>query len=127
MKLKRTAGTSGLVGTWESMGVKMDSTTPMQIEKWEGDGYVIERPAYKSRTEFKFDGKDYPEKGPRVAEGSTVSAKRMGDRAIEVTSKLKGKTVSTERFEVSEDGKTLTDTINFPGVDKPQVDVYDRQ
>lgn len=125
-ELKRTAGTSGLVGTWEATGMETKTPNVIQIEKWE-DGYAIENPAFKGRTEFKFDGKEYAEKGPRVAEGSTVSAKRINDRTIEVTSKLKGKTVATDRYEVSEDGKTLTDTITFPGVDKPQVDVYERQ
>jgi hypothetical protein len=126
-KFKRTAGTSGLVGTWESTELKLSSPAPIEVEMWKGDGYVIVNPSYKGRTEFKLDGKDYADKGPRVAKGSTVSAKRVDDRTIELTDKLKGKTTATERYEVSADGKTLTDTISYAGLDKPEVDVYDRQ
>jgi len=46
---------------------------------------------------------------------------------MELTFKLKGKTTQTERWELSADGKTLTQTITFAGVNKPEVDVYDRQ
>jgi hypothetical protein len=46
---------------------------------------------------------------------------------MELAYKLKGKTTQTERWELSPDGKTLTQTITFAGVNKPEVDVYDRQ
>lgn len=126
-KFKRTAGTSGLVGAWESTELKLSSPVPIELEAWKGDGYVIVNPAYKGRTEFKCDGKDYADKGPRVAKGSTVSAKRVDERTIEITYKLKGKTTEVDHYEVAADGKTLTDTVNYAGVDKPEVDVYDRQ
>jgi len=126
-KLKRTAGTSGLVGTWESTEIKIGSPTTIEIAHWKSNGYAIVNPTYKGRTEFKLDGKDYADKGPRVAKGSTVSAKRIDERTVEITYKLKGKTTEVDRYEVSSDGKTITDTINFAGVDKPEVDVYDRQ
>lgn len=126
-KFKRTAGTSGLVGTWESTDLKLSSPAPIEIEAWKGDGYVIVNPAYKGRTEFKVDGKDYADKGPRVPKGLTVSAKRTSDRALELNYKLKEKALEVDHYEVSADGKTLTNTINFAGVDKPEVDVYERQ
>ena len=127
LKFKRTAGTSGLAGTWESMEVKMTSPTTLEIEKWQGDGYSFLDPAYKERTDFRLDGKDYTPKGPRVAKGMTVSGKKIDDRNLELTYKLKGKTTETERWELSADGKTLTATLTFPGQSKPEVDVYDRE
>jgi hypothetical protein len=126
-RLKRTGGTSGLVGTWESTEIKIGSPGTTEVAKWKDDGYSFVNPTYKGRTEFKLDGKEYADKGPRVPKGATVSAKRVDDRAIEVTNKLKGKTVEVDRYEVSADGKTLTETINYPGLDKPEVDVFDRQ
>jgi len=126
-KLKRTAGSSGLVGTWESTKIKIGSPGTIEIAKWKNDGYAIVNPTYKGRTEFKLDGKDYADKGPRVAKGSTVSARRIDERTIEITYKLKGKTTEVDRYEVSSDGKTVTDTINFAGLEKSEVDVYDRQ
>jgi len=62
-----------------------------------------------------------------VPKGQTVSAKQNGDRDLEVTYKLKGKTLQTDRWEISADGKTLTDTVTYPGESKQEVEVYDRQ
>jgi pterin-4a-carbinolamine dehydratase len=46
---------------------------------------------------------------------------------MELTYKLKDETTQTERWELSADGKTLTQTVTFTGVSKPEIDVYDRQ
>ena len=124
--LKRTAGTSGLVGSWESTAVKIMSPTGIEITKWQKDGYSRVSPTYKERLNFKLDGKDYTPTGPRVAKGTTVSAKKIDDHNMELTYKLKGKTIETDKYEVSADGKTLTQTATYAGVSKPEVDVYDR-
>ncbi len=126
-KLQRTAGTSGLVGTWESTQVKMSAPAPLEIAKWQGDGYSMINPAYKERADFRLDGKEYADKGPRVAKDTTVSGKGIDDHHIELTYKLKGKTTETDRWELSADGKTLTNTITFSGESKPEIDVYERQ
>jgi hypothetical protein len=126
-KAKRIAGTSGLAGTWESTGLKIGSPAEWEIAAYEGDGLSFITPANKERLDLKFDGKDYPSKGPRVAEGSTASGKRIDQRTIEVSNKLEGKLVSTDRTELSEDGKTLTTTTSYPGVAKPETIVYERQ
>jgi hypothetical protein len=65
--------------------------------------------------------------GPRVAKGTTVSASKNDDHNVELTYKLKGKTTETDKFELSADGKTLTQTVTYPSVSKPEVDVYDRE
>jgi hypothetical protein len=54
-------------------------------------------------------------------------AKKVDDHTVELTYKLKGKTTETDKWELSADGKTLTDTITYAGITKPEVDVYDRQ
>jgi hypothetical protein len=105
----------------------MTSPTTLEIEKWQGDGYAFLDPAYKERTDFKLDGKDYTPAGPRVPKGTTVSASKSDDHSMELTYKLKGTITQTERWELSADGKTLTQTVTYPGVSKPEVDVYDRQ
>jgi hypothetical protein len=46
---------------------------------------------------------------------------------MELTYKLKGKTIETDKYEASTDGKTLTQTATYAGVSKPEVDVYDRE
>ncbi|PZR72778.1 MAG: hypothetical protein DLM52_12230 [Chthoniobacterales bacterium] len=126
-KLKRTAGSAGLAGTWESTEIKVGSPVTIEMAKWQGDGYAIKNPTSQSETNFKLDGKDYTPKGPRVAKGTTVSAKAIDDHNIELAYKLKGKTTETDRWELSADGQTLTSTVNYPGESKPEVDVYDRQ
>lgn len=128
VEMKRTEGSGpGLTGTWESTSIKIGSPGRMEIAKWEGGGYTMKTPEYKSSTSFKLDGKDYTPKGPEVAKGMMVSAKTAGDKGMELTYKLKGKTTQTDRWELSADGKTLTDTINFAGESKPEVDVYERE
>jgi hypothetical protein len=127
LKSKRIAGTSGLAGTWESTDVNTNSVVPFEIAAYEGDGLSFISSAGQRRLDLKFDGKDYPDKGPRVTEGATASGKRIDQRAIEVSNKVKGKLLNTERMEVSADGKTLTTTTSFPGVAKSQTFVYERQ
>jgi hypothetical protein len=124
---KRTGGTSGLAGTWESTSVKVLSPTSIEVAKWQGGGYSRISPVYKERLDFKLDGKEYTPAGPRVPKGTTVSAKKIGDHNMELTYKLKGKTTETDKWELSADGKTLTQTVTYPGVSKPEIDVYDRE
>ncbi|MCA1601651.1 MAG: hypothetical protein LC776_08415 [Acidobacteria bacterium] len=126
-KRKRIAGTSGFVGTWESGEVKVGEVTPFEVQKWQGDGYSLINPAFQGRIDLKLDGKDYTGKGPRVPADATVSGKRVDDRTMELTYKLKGKTTSIERWVVSADGKTLTQTDTAAGQSKPQIEVYERQ
>ena len=127
-KLKRTAGgPSGLVGTWESTETKIGSPTTIEIMRWEKDGYSLKTPANKGQTDFKLDGKEYVPKGPLAAKGTTVSGKKIDDRNIELNYKLKDKAIETDRWELSADGTTLTNTITYPGESKPEVDVFDRQ
>ena len=127
-KLKRTAGgTSGLVGTWESTEIKVGSPTVMEMAKWGGNGYSMTNQTFQGKTDFKLDGKEYTPKGPRVPKGLTVSGKEIDAHNMELTYKLKGKTNETDRWELSADGKTLTDTVNYPGESKQEVDVFERQ
>lgn len=126
-KAKRTAGSSGLAGTWESSELKLGSPAELVIASYEGDGLSLVTPAEKEHINLKFDGKDYADKGPRVAKGSTVSGKRIDAQTVEIAGKLKGKIVYSQRMKLSEDGKTLTATVTFPGVAKPEIDVYERQ
>jgi hypothetical protein len=126
--LKRTAGgSSGLVGTWESTEIKIGSPGTMEIEKSGTNGYSMKNPAYKEETNFKLDGKSSTPKGPDVAPGTAVSAKKTGDNKLELTYKLKGKVNRTEAWELSSDGKTLTETITYPGENKQEVDVFERE
>jgi hypothetical protein len=127
-KMKRTeGGNSGFAGTWESTDIKVGSPTTLEFAKGEGNGYIMKHPASQTKTSFKLDGKDYTPQGPRVAKGTTVSGKSIDAKTMELTYKLKGKTIETDVYEVSDEGKTLKDTITYPGESKQEVDVYGRQ
>jgi hypothetical protein len=53
----------------------------------------------------KFDGKDYPVKGPR---GGTISIAKLNERRIVQTVKRNGKVARVHCMTVSEDGKTAS-------------------
>jgi hypothetical protein len=126
-RAKRVSGAKGLPGTWEITTLKMDADAEWSIEPYEGDGLSFVFPSEKERQDMKFDGKEYPDRGPTVPAGSTSSAKRVNARTIEWTDKLKDEVTDHEELKVSADGKTLTVVTKQPGAKTPQIGVYDRQ
>ena len=54
----------------------------------------------------KLDGTDYPITGAPNVE--TIALKRLGDRTVEAIQKAGGKTVRTDKVEVSADGTEMT-------------------
>jgi hypothetical protein len=58
----------------------------------------------------KLGGAESPVKGTYANE--TVSVKKLGDRAIEVTSKRDGKLYSVSKISVSADGKKMTEVVD---------------
>lgn len=123
---QRVGGGSGFAGTWESTQAQW-ATSDWEIKPYGTDGLAFTTPAEQEHLDIKFDGKDYPDHGPRVAPGRASSAKRTDQNTIEMTDKLKGKVVGTADLKVSDGGKTLTVTAHPGGVDKPMVMVYDKQ
>jgi hypothetical protein len=123
---QRTAAGPGFAGTWESP-MPIDSAPALQIKPYEGDGLSFIQPSQKVTQNLKFDGKDYPEAGLGVAEGATASARRVDERTLEVTHKIKGKIARTVQIELSPDLKTLTQTVHPAGQRDPNIFVYERQ
>jgi hypothetical protein len=70
-------------------------------------------------------------KGHVTKYGDTWSIKTTGPSSWESTNELAGKVTNksteTDKYEVSADGKTLTQTVTYSGVSKPEIDVYDRE
>ncbi len=124
---KRVAGTSGIVGTWENTEPDPNLLAEWDIEPFEGDGLDFAMPSLQEHDPVKFDGKDYPSTGPRVAPGSTTAGKHSDDGTLELYYKVKDKLYVTEHLELSADGKTLTSTISYPGIEKKEIHVYARQ
>ena len=123
---KRVGGGSGWTGTWESTKVEFTSPDEWDIEANGSNGLTFNAPAFQDTLSLKFDGKDYPEKGPNVPAGSMSSGKRSDEHTVELTSKIKGKVVEHDKIEVSPDGKTLTLTVHETGQPNPLTIVYDK-
>jgi hypothetical protein len=123
---RRLAGKSGLIGTWAGGGPKEHVPTDWSIQPYQSGGLsFISRDG--ERLDLKFDGKDYPDKGRNVALGSTVSAKRVDQRTIEMSAKVDGKPVYTQRVQVSKDNRMLAVAIGSINGAITAVYYYDRQ
>ena len=126
VKLKRISGGPGIAGTWEDVDVKFTGPSEWEITPYEGDGLTFNNAAFKDTISMKFDGKDYEEKGPDVAAGSTSSGKRLDKHTLAVVDKVKGEVTDHTTFRTSPDGKTLTLTVHDAGQPKPITVVYDK-
>jgi hypothetical protein len=74
---KRTAGTSGFAGTWESTSEAVNSVFVLKVHPYEADGLSFIDPSQEETKNVKFDGEDYPNVGPNVTPGSASSARRV--------------------------------------------------
>ncbi len=123
---KRTTAGSGFAGTWVSTS-EPPSAFELQIQPYEGDGVSFIHPAEHTTQNIRFDGKDYPAVGPDVRPGFASSGRRVNERTLEMTDKIKGKVMDTRQIELSPDLKTLTMTVHPVGQSKANVLVFDRE
>jgi hypothetical protein len=106
---QRTAGNSGLPGTWDSEssgGLDFE----LEIQPYEGDGLTLISPLVGGTQNIKFDGKD---------------KQRVNQRSLELSNKSQGQTRET-KFEVSTDLKTLTVRTGL-GEKAQTILVFDRE
>jgi hypothetical protein len=122
---ERKGGGSGFAGDWVSTSEQIDTVYTMQVRPYERDGLSIISSSEGVARNLKFDGKDYP--NPRSDVKIVSSAQRPNEKTVELTDKIDGKVVDTQKMSVSEDGKTLTVTISVPGRSEPNILVFDRQ
>lgn len=123
----RTAGTSGFAGTWESTSVTVNFALVMKFEPYTGGGLSLTSSISDKPKDLRFDGKDYPNTSSTSATGATYSARRIDERALEMTDKLDGKIMDTQEIALSSDLKTLTLTIHKTSTRTPTVLVFERQ
>lgn len=123
---KRTAAGQGFAGTWESP-MPIDSAFVLRIRPFEENGLSFVNSSEETTRNVRLDGKDYPNVGRHVAEGSTISARRVDAHTLEITEKSKGKITQTEQIELSSDLKTLTRTVRPVGQHEPNIFLFERQ
>jgi hypothetical protein len=125
---QRTAGSSGLAGTWDSDNAKPDSAMALRIQSYEADGLSIFGPEGQITQSLKFDGNEYSDSGSDAPPGLMSSGRRVNERSLEITRKYKGRLIDTSQFELSADLKTLTLSIILRGENKPRnIYVFDRE
>jgi hypothetical protein len=99
-----------------------------QGEKYTTEGVNAEGGRIAAQYTANFDGKDYPITGAPNAD--TVSLKRIDARTTERTNKKGGKVTVIITSVVSQDGKTITNTVkgtNAEGQTVSNVTVWEKQ
>jgi hypothetical protein len=122
----RTAGTSGLIGSWKGTNVKLSSPSELTLEMTGLDSMTLKIAAIKATCVAKFDGKDAAVEGPDIPPGFRLALTRIGPYSFKLVQKLNGSQISSSVYTVSEDGKTMTEVGNAPG-DPPSTTVWEKQ
>jgi hypothetical protein len=120
---KRTSGTSGFAGTWESTTKPVGLKLELEIKPYGNRGLSFASPG--SNKSVIFDGLEHSV--PASRDASTLSGRRRGAHVIEYSEKTGGKLARMRDFELSADGRTLTETLRTPGHTSPDVFVFDRE
>ena len=126
---ERTAGNSGFLGTWDSESAKVKTGMELEVQGYENDGLSFKRSDEQMIKRIKLDGKDYPDLDPNGKDqGTAYSGRRMNERNLEITYKLKGKITGTRQIELSPDLKTLKMTERLTGQSTPKsILVFNRE
>jgi hypothetical protein len=124
---KRKAGGPGFAGEWVSTSETVNSVVMLRVRPYEENGLSFIEPSTGIIRNAKFDGKDYPSRGSNATPGSTSSIHRVNAHVLEVTYKIDGKVLYTQRIEISSDLKSLTLTRLIVGESEPNIRVFERQ
>jgi hypothetical protein len=122
----RTAGSSGLIGSWKSTEVKLSAPDDLVIEDSGLDKLVLKIAAQKASCVATLDGKEVAVEGPDIPAGLRVALTRTGPYAFKMVEKLSGNVVWTAQYTVGEDRKTMTEVGNAPG-DPAQTIIREKQ
>ena len=122
MVYERTAGDSGIPGTWETTDVKIGTVYELEIRPYQTDGfsYIAAGAPAKNIT---FDDKEHVD----PTTGAAFFGHRIDERSVEFVTKIKGKVVQTRQLKLSPDGKMLTVVLHLPDQRLPNTIVFDRE
>jgi hypothetical protein len=122
----RTAGSSGLIGSWKGTDVKLSSPNELTIQEAGLDALVLKIAAMKATCKVNFDGKEVAVDGPDIPTGLRLALTRTGPYSFKIVQKLNGTLISSSQYTVSDDGKTMTAVGGAPG-DEPATMVWEKQ
>ncbi len=124
---QRVSGGPGLAGKWKTKNLKTSSPETLNLTPKGSDGLTISLGNTGGVCDAKFDGKDYPAKGPVWPSGWTCVIAKNGARGLNLTWKKDGKDMYKSVLTASSDGKTLTETGSAAGVNEKFTVHYDKQ
>ena len=120
---RRVFGTAGFAGAWESTTKPIGLKLELGIKPYDSAGLTFASGG--SDKNVTFDGRDHAV--PGTEDGLTFSGRRSGSRAMEYREKSRGKVERVRRFEISQDGRSLTETLRTPGQKIPDIFVFERE
>jgi len=126
----RTGPGKSIFGEWKSTSMQITSSGKpgsFVIEPYGEDGLSFMSAADKHRTDMNFDGQQYFEVSPAGKTGDSSSGKRVSANLIQMESQARGELTDTEKFKVSEDGKTLTTVSKSSKTSAEFTSVWDKQ
>jgi len=119
---RRVSGTSGFAGAWESTTKPAGLKLELEIQPYNNKGLSFISPG--SNKSVTFDGRDHALPGK---DGITLSGRRGETSLMEYTEKNRGKVERKRRFELSRDGRILTETLRTAGQRTLDVLVFERE
>jgi hypothetical protein len=125
MLYQRAAGNSGIPGTWETTDVKLDAVYELEIRPYDNDGLSFISNAAPPRN-IKFDGKEHLDPATGASLGAASLGRRIDERSLEYTNKIKDKIVQTRQATLSPDLKILTIVVHLADQRLPNTLVFDR-
>jgi hypothetical protein len=123
----RTSGATGFVGGWRNVEPFTGLATTLRTA-------VDDRAVHFNYAETdvhvdaRIDGTSEPISTPRFPSGASIDLSEQGPRAFSLTTKLRGKVVYIERWQMSADGRSLAESSWFSNTPKEKyVLVYEKQ
>jgi hypothetical protein len=123
----RASGSTGFAGAWKPVN-PYELTPPTWQISVHGHTFQGSYPEKHWTQDIPLDGKDASVHRPDVNPAATIALRIRNSRELFVTRKVNGKVNSVATWQLSPDGRSLTDTTWFPGrTSETAVLVYDKQ
>ena len=125
--LQRVSGGPGMAGRWRTRKLSTSTPDTLSLIPKGSDGLTISIANEGGVCDARFDGKDYPARGPLWSSGWTCAVTKRGAGGLNLTWKMNGKDMYKSVLSVSGDGKILTETMVAAGMNEKTIVVFDRQ